>query len=126
MSNRTRCGGLAAAIAAVLLFFTLVGIPLGLYLLGALALIYTVGYVVALVAVGGMLMRSNPSRYLVFLVGWLVLRLLALIPVAGGLLWFLASVWGLGLLAVAIRRGSTAAPETPATPPMPPAPVGAA
>ena len=113
-------------IAAILLFFTLVGIPLGLYLLGALALIYTVGYVVALVAVGGMLMRSNPSRYLAFLVGWLVLRLLALIPVAGGLLWFLASVWGLGLLAVAIRRGSTVAPETPATPPMPPAPIGAA
>jgi hypothetical protein len=112
-------------VAAVLLLITLVGIPLGLYLLFALALIYTLGYVVALFAVGGQLLRSNPSRYLAFLVGWLVLRLLALIPVAGGLLWFLASVWGLGLLAVAIRRGSTVAPETPATPPMPPAPVAA-
>ena len=112
-------------IAAVLLLVTLVGIPLGLYTLLALALIYTVGYVVALIGVGGLLLRSNPSRYLTFLVGWLVLRLLALIPVAGGLLWFAASVWGLGLLAVAIRRGSTVALETPATPPMPPAPVGA-
>lgn len=112
-------------IAAVLLLVTLVGIPLGLYTLLALALIYTVGYVVALVGVGGLLLRSNPSRYLTFLVGWLVLRLLALIPVVGGLLWFAASVWGLGLLAVAIRRGSTVALETPATPPMPPAPVGA-
>jgi hypothetical protein len=113
-------------VAAVLLLVTLVGIPLGLYVLLALAFIYTVGYVVALAGVGGMLLRSNPSRYVVFLVGWLVLRLLALIPFVGGWLWFLASVWGLGLLAVAIRRGSMAAPETPATPPMPPAPVGAA
>lgn len=113
-------------IAAVLLLITLVGIPLGLYTLLALALIYTIGYVVSLIAAGGLLLRSNPSRYLTFLVGWLVLRLLALIPVVGGLLWFAASVWGLGLLAVAIRRGSTVAPETPATPPMPPAPVEAA
>ena len=112
-------------IGAVVLLITIVGIPLGVYTLLALALIYTVGYVVSLVAVGGMLLRSNPSRYLTFLVGWLVLRLLALIPVVGGLLWFAASVWGLGLLAVAIRRGSTAAPETPVTPPMPPAPVEA-
>jgi hypothetical protein len=113
-------------VATVLLFITIVGIPLGLFLMLALAFIYTVGYVVALVGVGSLILRTNPSRYVVFLAGWLVLRLLALIPFVGGWLWFLASVWGLGLLAVAIRRGSTAAPETPAMPPMPPAPVGAA
>jgi hypothetical protein len=33
-------------------------------------------------------------------------------------------VWGLGLLAVAIRRGTTAEAAPPATPPLPPAPVG--
>ncbi|HEX5937213.1 MAG TPA: polymer-forming cytoskeletal protein [Actinomycetota bacterium] len=111
-------------VATVLLFVTIVGIPLGLFLMLALAFIYTVGYVVSLVGIGSLLLRSNPSRYVVFLVGWLVLRLLALIPFVGGWLWFLASVWGLGLLAVAIRRGTTAAPAPPATPPLPPAPVG--
>jgi hypothetical protein len=58
-------------------------------------------------------------------VGWIALRLLALIPVVGGLLWFLGSVWGLGLLAVAIHGRSTDTPAI-ATPPMPPAPVGVA
>jgi hypothetical protein len=111
-------------VATVLLFVTIVGIPLGLFLMLALAFIYTVGYVVALVGVGGLILRSNPSNYLVFLVGWLVMRLLALIPFVGGWLWFLAAVWGLGLLAVAIRRGTSGTPVVPATPPLPPAPVG--
>ncbi|MBA3737137.1 MAG: hypothetical protein H0W97_01055 [Actinobacteria bacterium] len=111
-------------IGSVILLVTVVGIPLGLFLLLALAFIYTVGYVVATLAVGSMIMRSSSSRFVVFLVGWVVLRVLALIPFVGGWLWFLASVWGLGLLAVAIRRGGVTrvVPAGP-TPPMPPAPV---
>ena len=101
-------------IGSVLLLVTVVGIPLGLSLLLALAFIYTLGYVVATVAVGNMILRNSSSRWVVFLVGWIVLRLLALIPVVGGLLWFLGSVWGLGLLAVAIHGRST---DTPATAP---------
>jgi hypothetical protein len=112
-------------IGSVLLLVTVVGIPLGLSVLLALAFIYTLGYVVATVAVGNMIMRTSSSRWVVFLVGWIALRLLALIPVVGGLLWFLGSVWGLGLLAVAIHGRSTRTPAT-ATPPMPPAPVGVA
>jgi hypothetical protein len=114
-------------IGSVLLLVTVVGIPLGLFLLLALAFIYTVGYVVATMAAGSIIMKSSPSRYVAFLVGWVVLRLVALIPFVGGWLWFLASVWGLGLLAVAIRnrRVTIEAPVGP-TPPMPPAPVGVA
>lgn len=114
-------------IGSVVLLITVVGIPLGLFLLLALAFIYTVGYVVATLAVGSMIMRSSTSQYVVFLVGWVVLRLPALIPFVGGWLWFLASAWGLGLLAVAIRSRvvTTVAPAGP-TPPMPPAPVGVA
>ena len=112
-------------IGSVLLLVTVVGIPLGISLLLALAFIYTLGYVVATVAVGNLIMRTSSSRWVVFLVGWIALRLLALIPVVGGLLWFLGSVWGLGLLAVAIHGRSTDTPAI-ATPPMPPAPVGVA
>ena len=112
-------------IGSVLLLITVVGIPLGLSVLFALAFIYTLGYVVATLAVGNLIMRTSSSRWVVFLVGWIALRLLALIPVVGGLLWFLGSVWGLGLLAVAIHGRSTEAPAT-APPPMPPAPVGVA
>jgi hypothetical protein len=110
-------------IAAVLLLVTIVGIPLGLFTLLALALIYTVGYVVATIAVGGLILRSG-STWATFFVGWAVLRLLALIPVAGGVLWLVGSVWGLGLLAVVIREGST--PERPIPPAPPPSPVPAA
>lgn len=113
-------------IGSVLLLVTVVGFPLGIFLLFALAFIYTLGYVVATIAAGNMVMRTSSSRFVVFLVGWVVLRLLALIPVVGGLLWFLASVWGLGLLAVAIHRRPTTDAPAPAMPPMPPAPVGAA
>jgi hypothetical protein len=112
-------------IGSILLLVTVVGIPLGIFLLLALAFIYTLGYVVATVAAGSMIMRSSPSRYVVFLVGWVVLRVLALIPFVGGWLWFIGSVWGLGLLAVAIRnRPRTEALAGPA-PPVPPAPIPA-
>jgi hypothetical protein len=48
-----------------------------------------------------------------------------LIPFVGGWLWFLGSVWGLGLLAVAIRRGHAGEPAAPPQP-LPPMPVGVA
>jgi hypothetical protein len=108
-------------IAAVLLLVTVVGIPLGLFVLFALALIYTIGYTVATLGVGRLVMRSS-SRYVAFLIGVVILRALALIPVVGGLLWLLASVWGLGLLAVAIRAGRAPVTVT-ATAPPPPMPV---
>jgi hypothetical protein len=111
-------------IGSVLLLVTVVGIPLGVFLLLALAFLYTLGYVVATVGAGGLLLRSASSRFVAFLAGWAVLRLLALIPFVGGWLWFLGSVWGLGLLAVAIRRSPTDEPAGP-MPPMPPVPVGA-
>ena len=107
-------------IAAVLLLVTVVGIPLGLFVLFALALIYTIGYTVATHGEGRLVMRTS-SRYVAFLVGLVILRALALIPVVGGLLWLLATAWGLGLLAVAIRAGH-ASRTVPATPP-PPMPV---
>jgi hypothetical protein len=111
-------------IVSVLLLVTVVGLPLGLFVLLGLALIYTLGYTMAPIAVGSLVMKSSPSRFVVFLVGWAILRVLALIPVVGGLLWLVASAWGLGLLAVAIRSGRTAVPMTaPAVPPAPPTPV---
>ena len=107
-------------IAAILLLVTVVGIPLGLFVMLALALIYTIGYAVATHGVGRLVMRSS-SRYVAFLIGLVILRGLALIPILGGLLWLLASVWGLGLLAVAIRAGRTPQTVTAAgaPPPMP-------
>jgi hypothetical protein len=110
-------------VAAVVLLVTIVGIPLGLFLLLALALLYTVGYVAGAHGIGRFVMKPPSSQYVAFLVGWGILRLVSLIPVLGGLEWLLTAIFGLGLLAVAARRTSDEpAAATPATP-APPAPV---
>jgi hypothetical protein len=109
-------------IVAVVFLAIVVAIPLGLFLLLALALLYTVGYVAGAQAIGRLLLKTTPSRFLVFLLGWGILRLLGLIPVVGGLAWILASIFGLGVLWVASRRAAgtptpdRALPPTPATP----------
>jgi hypothetical protein len=105
-------------IVAILFLVILIAVPLGLFLLLALALLYTLGYVAATHLVGRLLLKPPRSRYVAFLVGWAILRALALIPFVGGLVWVLASILGLGLLFVAGRRGATV--ETvPRVPPMP-------
>ena len=91
-------------IAAVLLIAIIVGIPLGLFLLLGLALIYTLGYVVAGHALGRRLMRAPRSRFLAFVVGWGILRVIALVPVLGGLSWIVASLFGLGVLLLLARE----------------------
>jgi hypothetical protein len=112
-------------IGSVLLLVTVVSLPLGVFTLLALAFLYTLGYVVATIGLGSRIMGTTQSRFVAFFGGWVVLRLLALIPFVGGWLWFLGSVWGLGLLAVAIRRGRSDVPAGP-PPPAPPVPVGVA
>jgi type IV secretory pathway TrbD component len=46
-------------------------------------------------------------------VGWAILRVVALVPILGGLVWFAAAVFGLGVLVVAIWRGRSAARARP-------------
>jgi hypothetical protein len=119
--------GLGAAIffllplAAVLFLVVVVAIPLGLFLLLALALLYTVGYAAGAHAIGRMIVKQPTSRFLAFLVGWGIVRVLGLIPFLGGAVWTLVSIFGLGVLWVA-SRGAPAEASTAPTPP--PAPVG--
>jgi hypothetical protein len=91
-------------IAAVLLIAIVVGIALGLFLLLGLALIYTVGYVAGAQTLGRIIMKPPRSRYVAFLVGWGILRVVALIPVLGGVAWIVAALFGLGALFVATRE----------------------
>jgi cytoskeletal protein CcmA (bactofilin family) len=107
-----------------LLLITVVGIPLGLFFLLALALIYTAGYVAGQHVLGRYVMKDQKSRYVAFMIGWLISRALALIPIVGGLVWFALTIVGLGAAVLAARaaRGDTSAPvATPAAPPPMPA-----
>jgi len=101
-------------ILAIIALVTLVGIPLGLGVLAALGLIYALGYGATAWIVGRRILREPTAWILAFLVGWGILRVLALIPILGGLVWFAAVVFGLGVLLVAIWRGRTTSRAAPA------------
>ena len=129
---RTRMGagfGLGAAaffvtpIVAVIALVTIVGIPLGIFVLLGLALIYTVGYIVGALALGRLLVKPPTSALLAFLAGLGILRLAALIPVVGGLAWIVTAIFGLGSLVVAARRPAGSMVLETSTVPPPPATV---
>jgi hypothetical protein len=101
-------------ILAVIALVTLVGIPLGLGLLAALGLIYALGYSASAWILGRSLLRAPAAWVVAFLVGWAILRVVALIPILGGLVWFVAVVFGLGALVVALWWGRSAARVAPA------------
>src|SRR5919112_376670 len=101
-------------ILAVLALVTIVGIPLGLGVLAALALIYTLGYTATGWLVGRRILRGRTAWVVAFLLGWGILRALALIPIVGGLIWFVAVVVGLGALTVTIWRARSTGRAAPA------------
>ncbi|HEY9377502.1 MAG TPA: hypothetical protein VIQ02_10455, partial [Jiangellaceae bacterium] len=90
-------------------------IPLGLGVLAALGLIYAIGYAATAWIVGRRILREPTAWILAFLIGWGILRVLALVPILGGLVGWAAIVLGLGALIVAIWRTRTTTRATPAT-----------
>ncbi len=117
--------GLALAVGlpatAMLLLVTVVGLPLGIGVLLALGLVYAIGYVVGAYCIGQVVLKPTTSPFLAFLLGWGILRVVELVPVAGGLVGAAAAVYGLGMAAVAIWRvrsgGSPGAAGAAGSPP---------
>jgi hypothetical protein len=97
---------LGVPLLALLLLATLVGAPLGLGILGALALVYALGYVAGTFALGRAVVRRPRSALAAFAGGWVILRALALIPVLGGVVWTGTTIIGLGALLLLARRGA--------------------
>jgi hypothetical protein len=105
-------------IVAVLLLVTLVGIPLGIGLLLALIPLWAVGYVAGTFLVGRLILRDS-GRILTFLLGLLIVSVLALIPFLNALVAIVVTGIGLGTLIVAGWRANR--PAAPAPPPPAPA-----
>jgi hypothetical protein len=111
-----RCNRNWRALLAVLALVTLVGIPFGVALLLAAIPVLLVGLrderrIVWRRVLG----NRSTSPWVALLAGWGILRVLALIPVAGLLVGLAATVVGLGSLAVALwRAGRPGAPAAPA------------
>ncbi|MDQ3677755.1 MAG: hypothetical protein M3401_13315 [Actinomycetota bacterium] len=89
-------------ILAIVAFVTIVGIPLGLVVLFALVPLYAIAYTTSAWVLGHRILGPDRASILAFLAGLVILRLLALIPFASGLVWFLATLFGLGALFVAM------------------------
>jgi hypothetical protein len=102
-------------IVGIIALVTLVGIPLGLGVLAALGLICALGYAATAWIVGRRIVREPTAWILAFLAGWGILRVLALVPIVGGLVGWAAVVLGLGALIVAIWRARTTSQAAPAT-----------
>src|SRR4051794_9466170 len=88
-------------IVAIAAMVTVLGLPLGIGLLLAYLPLVFVGYVTSCWILG-MLMRRQRTwgRSRTFLIGWVVLRLLALVPFLGTAVWLAALAFGLGVLLV--------------------------
>lgn len=95
---------LAIPIVGAILLVTVVGLPLGLLLLLLVAPLYAIGYTTAAYALGQRILGPQRGRFLAFFAGLAILRVLAIVPVLGGILGFLATLFGLGLLVLAVAR----------------------
>jgi hypothetical protein len=95
-------------VLAVLLLVTLVGLPFGLGLLLALALLDSIGYAYTGIVIGRLFIRPSrhggPRLVAAFLAGWAILRIVGFVPLLGGVTWFLAAWYGLGAATVAMWR----------------------
>lgn len=104
---------LIAALVGLLAFFllpviaiaacvTIIGLPLGIVLLLLILPLYAIGYLTTALVVGRLILKK--ARILAFVVGIVILQLLTLIPFAGGLIGFLATIFGLGVLLLTLLR----------------------
>jgi hypothetical protein len=87
-------------VIAVAAFFTIVGIPLGIVLLFLIVPLLAMSYITTALVLGRLILKN--SKLLAFLLGLIILGLLTLIPIAGGLIAFLAIIFGLGALLVTL------------------------
>jgi hypothetical protein len=98
--------GLAALILlpviAIIACITVIGLPLGIVLLLLILPLYAVGYLSGALVVGRLMLKK--ALILALVVGVVILQLLTLIPIVGGIIGFLATIFGLGALFVALFR----------------------
>jgi hypothetical protein len=108
--------GIAAAVGlpiiGLILLASLVGLPLGVVVLLTLGFLYMLGYVASAYFLGRLILRPPSNRFLAYIVGWAILSVAGLIPVVNGLVFIAATVYGLGMIVVAIFRARSGPRET--------------
>jgi cytoskeletal protein CcmA (bactofilin family) len=109
--------GIAAAlglpIVGLILLASVFGLPLGAIVLLALGFLYTLGYVASAYFLGRLILRPPSNRFLAYLVGWGILSVAGIIPVLNVIVLIAATVYGLGMIVVALFRARSG-PREPA------------
>ncbi len=108
--------GIAAAVGlpiiGLILLASLVGLPLGVVVLLTLGFVYMLGYVASAYFLGRLILGPTRNRFLAYVVGWAILSVAGLIPVVNGIVFLAATVYGLGMIVVAIFRARRGPRET--------------
>jgi hypothetical protein len=110
---------LGLPILAILLLITVIGIPVGGFVLLALLPLYAVGHVTSQWLLGRTIIRAPRARWVSFLAGWAILNAAALVPFMGALVGLAATVFGLGVLAVSAWQARSAGPPPATSTPAP-------
>jgi hypothetical protein len=84
---RGAAASLALPVLGAVAVISLVWLPLGLGLLAGLFLLYSVGVAWSAFALGRLIWREPRGRVMAFAFGWAILAALAVIPVAGAVVW---------------------------------------
>jgi cytoskeletal protein CcmA (bactofilin family) len=109
--------GIAAAlglpIVGLILLASVFGLPLGAIVLLALGFLYTLGYVASAYFLGRLILQPRHNRFLAYLVGWGILSVAGIIPVLNVIVLIAATVYGLGMIVVALFRARNG-PREPA------------
>jgi cytoskeletal protein CcmA (bactofilin family) len=93
---------IALPLVGVVAGATLIGLPLGIALLMAMIPLGAVGYVTSAWLLGRRIVGPPRHRFVAFFAGWGILRGLALIPAFGFLVAFVAVLFGVGALGLAL------------------------
>jgi|GEM_PF-488173 len=97
-----------------LLAFTLVGIPLAIILVAIGAVLFIVGAVPVVTALGHLILVKRGGLFGAFLVGAVLWRLSIFIPWVGPFLFLLALVWGVGAWVLGVLAARRSDPLPPA------------
>ena len=65
--------------------------------------------------VGSLILQHRGNPVFAFLLGWLILRLVGLIPILGGMVTFAATLYGLGAFVIAVWAATRDNEPRPAT-----------
>jgi hypothetical protein len=105
--------GVVGPLVGILVVATILGLPLGLAMLSGLNVLAPLGYVTASLVIGRIWVKRRTSRARIgaFFAGFGILRLVALIPGVGLVVWFVVCIYGIGAVSMAAWYGGHERPR---------------